>query len=134
MDTMERPVTSGPGERIYQRHSLELKRSIVEETLKPGASVARIAREHGVNANQVFGLRKLHREGLLGIEAKVGAELVPVTVATESEPGQAPLAIPGKDSISPMGRLRIESGKGCLTIEGQIDPVTLRLVLNSLLG
>ena len=131
---MERPVTSGPGERIYQRHSLELKRSIVDETLKPGASVARIAREHGVNANQVFGWRRMHREGLLGTERKVGAELVPVTVAMESESGQAPVSIAGKDLTSSVGRLRIESGKGCLTIEGQIDPVTLRLVLNSLLG
>jgi hypothetical protein len=33
-----------------------------------------------------------------------------------------------------LGRLQIESAKGCLTIEGQPDPVTLRLVLNSLLG
>jgi transposase-like protein len=27
---------------------------IVEQTLKPGASVARVAKAHGVNANQVF--------------------------------------------------------------------------------
>ncbi len=29
------------------------KRRIVEETLQPGASVAQVARAHGVNANQV---------------------------------------------------------------------------------
>jgi transposase len=37
-----------------QHRSPELKRQIVEETLAPGASVARVARAHGVNANQVF--------------------------------------------------------------------------------
>lgn len=29
-------------------------RRIVEATLMPGMSIARLAREHGVNANQVF--------------------------------------------------------------------------------
>jgi transposase-like protein len=40
---------------------------IVEETLVPGASVARVARKRDVNANQVFYWRKLFREGRLGI-------------------------------------------------------------------
>jgi len=35
-----------------QRRSIAEKRRIVEETLIEGASVARIARAHGVNANQ----------------------------------------------------------------------------------
>jgi transposase-like protein len=39
------------------------KRRIVEETLEPDASVARVARAHRVNANQVFHWR---RQGLLG--------------------------------------------------------------------
>jgi len=41
-----------------QRRSIAEKRRIVEETLTPGASVARVARAHGVNANQVFGWRR----------------------------------------------------------------------------
>ena len=42
------------------------KRRIVEETLVEGASVARVARAHGVNANQVFGWRRLYLAGRLG--------------------------------------------------------------------
>jgi transposase-like protein len=38
---------------------------IVEQTLKPGASVARVALAHGVNANQVFSWRRRYRQGLL---------------------------------------------------------------------
>ena len=38
---------------------------IVEQTLKPGASVALVARVHGVNANQVFSWRRQYRQGLL---------------------------------------------------------------------
>jgi transposase len=48
-----------------QRRSLELKCQIVEETLAPGASVARVARAHGVNANQVFAWRRQYQRGPL---------------------------------------------------------------------
>ena len=49
-----------------QRRSIAEKRRIVEETLVAGASVARVARAHGVNANQVFYWRKLYQAGQLG--------------------------------------------------------------------
>ncbi len=42
---------------VRERRSVEEKRRIVEQTLVEEASVARVARGHGVNANQVF-LRK----------------------------------------------------------------------------
>ena len=51
---------------VRQRRSIAEKRRIVEETLAPGASVARVARAHGVNANQVFGWRRLYLAGRLG--------------------------------------------------------------------
>jgi transposase len=49
-----------------QRRSIAEKRRIVEETLVAGASVARVARARGVNANQVFYWRKLYQAGQLG--------------------------------------------------------------------
>src|SRR5438128_1629718 len=49
-----------------QYRPIEEKRRIVEETLVEGASVARVALSHGVNANQVFGWRKLYLAGRLG--------------------------------------------------------------------
>lgn len=48
-----------------RRRSKQERRRIVEETLAPGASVARVARAHGVNANQVFHWRRLYHQGLL---------------------------------------------------------------------
>ena len=53
-----------------QRRSIAEKRRIVEETLAEGASVARIARAHGVNANQVFGWRRLYLSGRLGSKGR----------------------------------------------------------------
>jgi transposase len=54
-----------PVRRLIRRPA-EMKRWIVEETFKPGASVAQVARRHGVNANQLFEWRKLYREDRLG--------------------------------------------------------------------
>ncbi len=48
-----------------QRRSIAEKRRIVEETLAPDASVAQIARAHGVNVNQVFGWRRSYLAGRL---------------------------------------------------------------------
>jgi transposase-like protein len=37
----------------------------VEQTLEPGASVARVAQAHGVNPNVVFHWRREYRDGKL---------------------------------------------------------------------
>ncbi|MGB7603325.1 MAG: transposase [Candidatus Sulfotelmatobacter sp.] len=71
-----------------QQRSVDEKRRIVEETLVEGASVARMARAHGVNANQVFGWRKLYLAGRLGGSGAV--KLLPVYVNESSpSPGNA---------------------------------------------
>lgn len=45
--------------------SLEERRRIVGEALAPGASVAAVARRHGLNANLVFKWIRRAREGWL---------------------------------------------------------------------
>jgi transposase len=66
----------------------EEKRRIVEQTLSSDVSVASIAREHGVNANQVFYWRKLYRAGQLAAsEQSNEVRFLPVSVA---EDGQHP--------------------------------------------
>ncbi len=70
----------------YRHYPLALKRAIVEETLRPGASVAQIARKHGINANQVFLWRKTYREGLLpdAKPALLPVTLTPLMVSNQS--------------------------------------------------
>ena len=41
----------GTGRRVRRWRSVAEKRQIVELTLEPGASVALVARAHGLNAN-----------------------------------------------------------------------------------
>ena len=52
----------GVGERRRTR-SLDERKRIVEEALAPGASVAAVARRHGLNANLVFKWIRRSREG-----------------------------------------------------------------------
>src|SRR4051812_2176630 len=79
------------------------RRQIVEETLKSGASVAQIARAHGVNANQVFNWRRLYNAGQLETELAAG-KLLPVKIAdaapavwfTGCSPRMASFSIPAR--------------------------------------
>src|SRR6202041_3265764 len=68
-----------------RRRSIAERRRVVEETLAPGASVARVARAHGVNANQVFHWRRLYQRGLLGGKVQPAAGLLPVKVSESVE-------------------------------------------------
>ena len=87
-----------------QRRSMAEKRRIVEETLVEGASVARVARAHGINANQVFGWRRLYLVGRLG-ECKPAMKLLPVHVS-ESLPAALPVRRAGGKNV-----LRCRSGR-----------------------
>jgi len=64
MDTSAQAIASTKTTRRYRTQTE--RRRIVEETISTGASVATVARAHGVNANQVFHWRKLYHAGLLG--------------------------------------------------------------------
>jgi transposase len=55
---------------------------IVEQTLKPGASVARVALAHGVNANQVQ-LAPAVSPGAAESEERRAGKLLPVHVSEE---------------------------------------------------
>ena len=65
----------------------ETKRRIVEETFKPGASVAIVARRYELNANVVFAWRRLYRADGMGPSADSAADLVPVKVIAP-DPGR----------------------------------------------
>ena len=46
--------------QVRKRRYATEKRLIVEQVLEPGASVARVARAHRLDANVVFNWRRLH--------------------------------------------------------------------------
>ena len=111
-----------------QRRSIAEKRRIVEETLAAGASLAGVARAHGINANQVFGWRRLYLPGRLG-EPKPGIKLLPVRVR-ESESAPVTVEAPARDvSHPPPGRIYIELRQAQVRIEGSADPALLLVLL-----
>jgi transposase len=102
----------------------------VEETFEAGASVARVALKHGVNANQVFQWRRLYRDGRLGAVAQSKVKLLPVSVAEERElPKAEPVgAVPPRS-----GAIHIElPGEIRISLEGDVDTAIVCAVLKSL--
>ena len=122
-------VESVAPSRRRLRRTPEEKRRIVEATFVPGASIARVAREHGVNANQVFQWRYEYRKGTLGVCQRTQTKLVPVTAEPNSVtlPGIAPVT-------ARSGSIHIElPGRAVISVEAGVDPELVRTVLGSLL-
>src|SRR6267143_6121565 len=98
MDTSEQAILDESPKRIARRRrSVEEKRGIVEETLEAGVSVARLARRHAVNANQVFYWRKKYREGRLGKGRS--SNLLPVTLSDISWSKSGPVRASSRCSL-----------------------------------
>jgi len=113
------------GERRSRRYrSKQERRQIAEESLQPGASVAVIARSHGVNANQVFHWRKLLREGRLDVKVPP-AQLIPVRVIDVGEDSHGSVQ-------KHTGVIQIELGRTRIRVEGSVDPTMLRTILEQL--
>ena len=129
MDTNFQPVISKSARGHYRQHPLEFKRALVALSLEPGASVARIAREHGVNANQVFSWRRLYQRGRLGAPALMRADgLLPVVMAPSAP---APNNADGDGDAG--GTIVLELGEVRVRIEGRPNAAALAQVLDRVL-
>ncbi len=126
MDTSERgeivEIVQNPAIPLKRQHrTLETKRKLVEATLVPGASVARVARTNGVNTHQLFTWRRQYLAGRLG-EAQQSAKLLPVRLQP---------ATSGASSGEP-GTIHIKLARAQIRIEGNVDVGLLRTVLKLL--
>lgn len=72
---------------LRRRHSAQLKAQVLAQCAAPGASVAKVAKMHGLNANIVHGWRKLAREGGQPAAAAVN-EPIPASVTSPASPPQ----------------------------------------------
>jgi transposase len=139
-------TTAVAGKRKKRQHRSSAERlRVVEETLVPGASVALVARAHGVNANQVFAWRKLYLAGKLIDQSskaatKIPPRLLPVTV---SDAGQqmGTIAVDTTMASVPVlrsthiasGSIHIQFPNAQVRVEGCADASALRVVLEYLL-
>lgn len=116
---MDQPEAAGAQRRVRQRRSVAEKRRIVELTLVAGASVALVARAHGVNANQVFKWRRDFERGELSEPASPSC-LLPVVLSGADKP------------LATSASIHIEfPGRALISIESGADPILLRSILES---
>jgi transposase len=107
--------------------TVEEKRRIVEEAMAPGASVAQVARLHGVNANQVFAWRRQYQAGELVAAGTGGPKLLPVIVADSAEQEA------NEDADVRGGSIHIEfPGRALVSIEAGVDPALAAAVIERL--
>jgi transposase len=128
----ENGVKAGdPARRTY---SQAFKRNLVRLTFEPRASVARIAREHGINANLLFKWRGQQVPDV----AKSGgrAALPPLLPVTVDADAQAIVAALPKAMVPAVGRegsvIEIEMAGARIVLRGGVDARALRVVVDVL--
>jgi transposase len=121
----------GTTRRARRWRSVAEKRQIVNLTLEPGASVALVARAHGLNANQVFKWRRAFERGELVEAGAASTALLPVIVTAPSdEEIQEPAA---QEQPAASGSIHIEfPGRAMISVESGADAALLRSILESL--
>jgi transposase len=122
-------IQADEGHRVRRWRSIPEKRQIVQLTLEPGASVAEVARAHGVNANQVFKWRRAFERGELNESCSA---LLPIAVANVIEPETGP-APEERQATTTAGSIHIElPGIAMISVESGADCALVRQILESL--
>ena len=108
-----------------------LRERLAAAACEPGVSVAKLAREHGINANMLFAWRRRYRAR----QQTESAALIPVVVLNEAPAVLAP-TLPaeseGVKPVAPAGTIEIHIGRSVIRVDGVVDADTLRTVLGSL--
>jgi transposase len=123
------------GRRVGPRHfrTVEEKIQIVTESRLPGASVAEVARRHGVNANQVFTWRLQQEQGVLGRRKRgrpAAVRLLPVQVRNEAQKPPAESSAVMLAASATEGRIEITLSDGVrVAISGSVSAEQLHQVL-----
>lgn len=131
------------GESARRQHDRSFKASLVEQSLQPGASVAVIARNNGINANLLFKWRRDHKRETMAASMPTPLSptvLVPVHVEPTTMVGTG-LAMESTSSAAaaPSGRpaarggvIEIEFAGAQLRVRGAVDEAALCSVLRAL--
>jgi transposase len=146
-------MSAATDEGVRRAWSLEERQRIVAEALAPGASVAAVARRHGLNANLIFKWIRRSREGWLDRrrappEETAGATLSPEPAAPTFIPvkllelSPAPAAAAAESVVKPAREARRSARRGAMEIslpngakvslDADVDAKALRRVLSAL--
>ena len=133
------------GEPARRQHDRLFKASLVEQSLQPGASVAVIARNSGINANLLFKWRRDHGRKTIATSmpkapAPAPTVLLPVHVEPVTsvgvrstlEPTPTAEAVPGSRVAARGGVIEVEIAGALLRLRGAVDEAMLSRVLRAL--
>ncbi|WP_170285874.1 IS66-like element accessory protein TnpA [Propionivibrio limicola] len=112
------------GGRTRRTHSHEFKRSVVEASRQPGASIAGVARAHGLHTNLLQKWRRQYSGGR-ALAIPHAPALLPVTVVAD-------LATRGAGEAPSSGQIDIELGRVRVSLSGRVDLDVLHTVLVTL--
>ncbi|EBW7255763.1 TPA: transposase [Salmonella enterica] len=129
--TAHPPETKKPPRK---RFSPEFKWQLVQQTLLPGACVAQIARENGINDNLLFNWRHLYRKRGLLPSGDSESELLPVTLTPEPD-NTAPVPVTEHINI-PTSTLCCELllPSGTVRLKGALTPALLQILIREMKG
>ncbi|MBK6613719.1 transposase [Ottowia sp.] len=123
-----------PSKRRRREHSPMFKRELVARSLVPGASVAAVALEAGINSNLLFAWRRMHLSAqerpLTPAPTAPSPRLLPVTIeAAPPAPCPSPMATAPRQ---PSGTIEIDVGGARVRLRGAVDEASVRHVLQTL--
>lgn len=123
-----------PGTRTGRpNYARELRERLAAAACEPGVSVAKLARENGINANMLFTWRRRYRAE----QQAPSGELIPVVLLSDTPTdlvASSPVKPQAQDTkpLSPVGTIEIRIGRAVVKVDGLVDADTLRIVLGSL--
>ena len=140
MKRLQEHRASGRRAPKRRRYDTAFKRHLVELSLVPGASVARIALDHRLNANILFKWRREQLPELAHAAPKPAAGLLPVTVV---EPERSAVEAAGqarnaraartpRPGTAATGVIEIDLPLGRVRLTGAVDLAALRAVIDAL--
>lgn len=116
-----------PSQAAAKQRSVAERRRIVEASLAPGATAARVAAKYGMHVTYLYWLRKQYREGRLGAVPAASAKLLPVQVVNAGKTTTNP-----RGEGAAVGCMEVELAHGQVRVKGAVDGQALRLVLECL--
>jgi transposase len=115
-------VITGTGRR--RRFSEDERAHIIEETLRPGAVVSVIARQHGLSPQQLFTWRRAARRRLASCDGETEASFVPAVVDVSAPVIGAAEQNQAEDDAMPTVGFDIDGASVWVCCGAEIDMVT----------
>ena len=141
MKRLQEHRASGRRATKRRRYDAAFKRHLVELSLVPGASVAKIALDHRLNANILFKWRRQQLRELAHTAPTPAAGLLPVTVAAEPERTAVEASTQALNASAPRqprpraappGLIEIDLPLGRVRLTGAVDLAAVRVVIEAL--